>query len=74
MICRHTHKHTRTRAHARTHTHTEQVISPSQRQLPKQQTQETNFHILREIRTRDPRNQADAELRLRSHCHWDRQE
>jgi len=68
MICIHTHTHTLSLSLS------ERVISPSQRRLPKQQTQETNFHALREIRTRDPSNQASAELRLRPHCHRDRQE
>jgi len=70
----HTRAHTHTHTHAHTHTHTERVISPSQRRLPKQQTQQTNFHALRDIRTRDPSNQASTELRLRPHCHRDGQE
>jgi hypothetical protein len=43
------------------------VISPSQRPLPTYniETQETNIHALSGIRTRDPSNQAAADLRLR---------
>jgi hypothetical protein len=35
-------------------------------------TQETNIHVPSGIRTRDPSNQAAAELRLRPRGHWDR--
>jgi hypothetical protein len=35
-------------------------------------TQETNIHALSEIRTREPINQAAADLRLRPLGHWDR--
>jgi len=38
----------------------------------KQQTQETNSHALSCIRTRDPRNAADADLRPRTPGHRDR--
>ena len=38
-----------------------------------QHTQETNIHALRVIRTRDPSNQAAADLRLRSRGHRHRQ-
>jgi len=37
-----------------------------------QQTQETNIHILRGIRTRNPKNQAVAGLRLRPPDYRDR--
>jgi hypothetical protein len=36
------------------------------------ETQETNTHALSGIRTRDPRNQAAADLRLRQRGHRDR--
>jgi hypothetical protein len=36
------------------------------------ETQETNIHSLSDIRTRDPSNQAAADLRLRPRGHWDR--
>jgi hypothetical protein len=55
---------------------TGRVISPSQRPLPAQdntrQTQETHIHAPRGIRTRDPSNQAAADLCLRPRGHWDR--
>jgi hypothetical protein len=35
-------------------------------------TQQTNIHAPRGIRTRNPSNQAAADLRLRPRCHWDR--
>lgn len=35
------------------------------------QTQETNIHAVRGFRTRVPRNQADADLRLERHGCWD---
>jgi hypothetical protein len=34
-------------------------------------TQETNIHALKGIRTRDPNNQAAADMRLRPLGHWD---
>jgi hypothetical protein len=37
-------------------------------------TQETNIYAPCGIRTRDPSNQAAADLRLRSRDHWDRQD
>ena len=48
------------------------MISLSQRPLPTQQRKETNIHALSGFRTRDPSNQAAADLRLRPHGHWDR--
>jgi hypothetical protein len=36
------------------------------------ETQETNIHVLSGIRTRDFRNQAAADLRLRPHGHRNR--
>jgi hypothetical protein len=39
------------------------VISSSQRPLPTQYTKETDIHAVSAIRTRDPRNQANAEFR-----------
>ena len=32
----------------------------------------TNTHVLNGVGTRDPSNQAEADLRLRPHCHQDR--
>jgi hypothetical protein len=57
------------RSHTQTHRYdsSEQVISPTQKPLPTQQTQETNIHALSEIRTCDPRNPATSELRLNGH-------
>jgi hypothetical protein len=37
------------------------------------ETQETNIHALSRIRTRDPSNQAAADLRLRPRCYRGRQ-
>ena len=37
-----------------------------------QQKHETNIHARRGIRTRDPSNQADADLRCRTYGHRDR--
>jgi hypothetical protein len=65
------------------HTHTDtrwdssgRVISPSQRPLPAQGNttyrHKTNIHAPSGDRTRDPRNQAAADLRLRPRGHWDR--
>ena len=62
------------RTHAIQHTHSSaRVNSASQRPLPTQQTQETNFHALFRIRTRDPTHRAAADPRLRPHGHRDRQ-
>jgi hypothetical protein len=36
----------------------------------KQQTQEMNIHAVSGIQTRDAKNQAAADPRLRSHGHW----
>lgn len=61
------------KSHTNTHTHTryvstERVISSSQRQLPTphKQTQRTNVHVLRRIRTQDPGNQAATGLRVKT--------
>ena len=41
------------------------MISPSQRPLPTQQTQQTNIRAFSENRTRDPSSQTVSDLRLR---------
>jgi len=74
--------HTPLGTHARTHTHTHTHgrTAPNERSdrrrgryLHKtQQTHETNIHARRGIRTRDPSNQADADLRSRPYGHQDR--
>ena len=50
------------------------MISSSQRPLPDntQQSQQTNFHVLGGIRTRDLSRRAVADLCLRPPGHWDR--
>ena len=50
------------------------VIGPSQRLLPdsSQDSQQTVVHVLREIRTRNPRKREAADSSLRSRGHWDR--
>jgi hypothetical protein len=60
------------RSHTDTHTYpigsSERVISPSQSPLPKlhtRQTQDTNIHLLIGVRTRDLRNRAASNLRLK---------
>jgi hypothetical protein len=54
------------------HDSSTRVISSSKRPLPAQQTQQTNIHALGGIRTRVPRNPADADLCLRKYGHRDR--
>jgi hypothetical protein len=60
----HTFRHTRTRQDS-----SERVISPSQRSLTTQQTQETNIHAPSGIRTCDSINPAVAYVLLRPHSH-----
>ena len=62
----------RFRDHTQSQDSSQRVISSSQRPLPARQTQETNIHVLSGIRTRSPRNQYVADLRLRQRDHWDR--
>jgi len=48
------------------------VNSPSQRPLPKQQTQQTTIHVPSGILTHDLSNHAALDLRLSPHGHSDR--
>ena len=69
--------HTRTHTHTHTHTHTPgrtplnewsaRITDHSLRNT--QQTPETNIHVVKGIRTRDPNNQATADVRLIQHGH-----
>ena len=64
------------RSHTITHTHTHSLSEWSARRRRRyshktQQTQETNTHAPREIRTRDPSHQAVPDLRLRPQGHRD---
>ena len=64
----------------RSHTHTRSRTPLCERSARRRrrflhntrQTQETNIHALSEIRTRDPSNQATADMFLRRHGHRDR--
>ena len=67
----------RTITHTTTHTHTHGINtlnkSTDRRRgrylYNTQQTQQTNIHVLTGLRTCDPPNQEDADLRLRPHGH-----
>ena len=48
------------------------MISSSQKPLPTQQTQQTNIHVLSDIRTRDPKNLTAADLSLKPYGHRNR--
>ena len=74
----HTHTHTHARTHAQTKTHGRTRLNECSANLRysylhnTQQTQETNIHILRGIRTLDPSNLAAEDIRLRPSGHRDR--
>ena len=65
------------RAHAHAHTHTLGGTPLNWWSAPVAEavaykTQEKNIHALSEIRTRDPRKRAAADLSVRPHYHQDR--
>jgi hypothetical protein len=73
---------THARKHAYTHTHTHGRTPLNERSDRRrgryvhntQQTQGTNSHAVRGIRTRDPNHREAADLCLRPHSYWDRQQ
>jgi hypothetical protein len=68
---KHTHTHTHTRARARALGLLWSACRAGLYLHDTQQTQVTNIHDRNGIRTRDPINQANADLSLRHHDHWD---
>jgi len=70
--------HTHTQTHKHTHTPDRTPLNQGTARRwgrylhVMRQTQQTNIHTLSGIRTRNPSNQAAADLRLRPHVHWRR--